>query len=115
MKCPLAAIALVLLLAGPTRAEELPVLSQSAVVTPARTEADHALGLDLLWLPVESRTSLTDFVGRNPPGAQLDKNGQLVLSGGHPGEVVSELDGYRFSHLIPPLALLEGFVVASAG
>jgi hypothetical protein len=112
---PLAPLALGLLLAAPARAQELPAISQTEVTTPTRAEAEHDLGLELLWLPVESRASLTDYVGRNHPGAQLDANGELILSGGHPGDAAVELDGYRFGHLTPPLALVDRLGVANFG
>src|SRR5205823_2107303 len=56
-------------LAHPAQAGELPVIGQAALTTPTRSEEQRDLGLDLLWLPLESRTSLTDYAGRNLPGA----------------------------------------------
>jgi hypothetical protein len=109
-----AAVVLASILSTPAFADES-VLSQSVVTTPTRTEEAHDLGLELLWLPVESRTSITDFVGRNLPGAQLDASGRLLLSGGGAGDAALELDGLRYEKLSLPLALVDRFDVANAG
>jgi hypothetical protein len=96
-------------------ADDLPAIGQSAVVTPTRAERHHDLGLEVLWLPVESRASLTDFVGRNLPNAQLDANGSLLLGGGRAGDTALEIDGLRFGRLTLPIGLVERLDVATAG
>jgi hypothetical protein len=68
----------------------------------------------MLSLPLESRSSISDYVGRHLPGASLDE-GRLRLRGGRPEDTAYELDGLRLRRLSVPLALLERLDVASAG
>jgi hypothetical protein len=84
--------------------------------TPSRTEGDSDLGLELLWLPVESRTRIDDYAGRNLPGATLDPQGRLLLRGGGPADTAYEVDGYRLAGPPSlPIGLVERFDVATAG
>jgi hypothetical protein len=104
-----------LLLAHAAQADDLPVIGQAAVTTPTRSEEQRDLGLELLWLPVESRTSLTDYVGRNLPGAALDTEGRLLLRGGRAGDTALELDGLRVGRLSLPVGMVERLDLATAG
>ncbi|HXU83731.1 MAG TPA: hypothetical protein VN914_20195, partial [Polyangia bacterium] len=69
----------------------------------------------MLWLPLDSRTSLTDHIGRDLPGAALSTDGRLLLRGGRPDDTALELDGLRVRRMSLPLSMLERFDVASAG
>jgi hypothetical protein len=100
--------------AHPVQAEELPVIGQSAVRTPSRAEQERDLGLEMLWLPVESRSSLTDYVGRNLPGATLSPDGDLLLRGGRAQDTAFELDGLRVRRLFLPPGMVERFDLATA-
>lgn len=104
-----------LALAHSVQAEDLPVIGQSAVTTASRSEEERDLGLELLWLPVESRDSLTDFAGRNLPGATLSADGRLIVRGGRPEDTALELNGLRVRRLTLPLGLVERFDLATAG
>ena len=97
------------------QAEELPVIGQAAITTPSRSEQERDLGLEMLWLPLESRTSLTDFLGRNLPGAALNADGALLLRGGRAQDTAFELDGLRVRRLRLPLGMVERFDLATAG
>jgi hypothetical protein len=101
-------------LAHSAQAEELPVIGQSALTTPSRSEEQRDLGLEMLWLPVDSRDSLTDFAGRNLPGATLTPDG-LVLRGARPQDTAFELDGLRVRRLSLPLGMVERFDLATMG
>src|SRR5262245_13669758 len=102
-------------LAHPAQAEDLPVIGQSAVTTVSRSEPEPDPGLELLWLPVESRDSLTDYAGRNLPGATLSADGGLLLRGGRAQDTAFELDGLRVRRLSLPLGMVERFDLATLG
>jgi hypothetical protein len=101
--------------AGRLRAEDLPLIAQSLVSTPGGGEGNEEPGLLMLRLPLESRTSVTDYVGRNFPSAALTSDGQLRLRGGRPEDTAIEIDGIRFRRLTLPVAMIQRFDVASAG
>jgi hypothetical protein len=103
------------LLAHGAQADELPVIGQTAVTTPTRSEEQRDLGLEMLWLPVESRLSLTDYVGRNLPGATLEAEGRLLLRGARAQDTAFELDGLRVKGLSLPLGMVERFDLATSG
>jgi hypothetical protein len=106
---------LAIALAHPAQAEELPVIGQSALGTPSRSEEQRDLGLEMLWLPVESRDSITDYAGRNLPGAALSADGRLIIRGGRAQDTALELNGLRVRSLSLPLGLVERFDLATAG
>jgi hypothetical protein len=103
----------VLALARPARAQ-VPVTLSASVAAESGPKADDPTGLALRWLPVESRTDVADFVGRNLPGAILEPHG-LSLRGGSPGDTARLVDGIRFRHLALPLAMVDHLEVATAG
>jgi hypothetical protein len=78
-------------------------------------EADGELGLDLQWLPLESRTSLTEFAGRNLPRADLDSNGALIVGGGRPGDTALLIDGFRVRRLTLPLGSVDHLHLTTGG
>jgi hypothetical protein len=106
-----------LLVARRLHAQDLPVIGQSAVSTPdgSHADSDDAPGLLMLRLPLESRTSVIDYLGRNFPGAMLTSDGRLRLHGGQPEDTALEIDGLRFRRLTLPVAMIERLDVASAG
>jgi outer membrane receptor for ferrienterochelin and colicin len=103
-----------LALSPPARAQEAVSIGASVAVQDEAPGADDQPGLELRGLPVESRTDVTDFVGRNLPGASLSPHG-LLLRGGDAGDTAVLVDGFRLRHLALPLALVERLDVATAG
>jgi hypothetical protein len=89
----------------------------TAVAAPApRASPEPAEpGLNLRWLPLESRTSLFDFAARNVPGASLSSDGRLRLAGGMPGAAVILVDDYRLDRLSLPIEGMADARVLSAG
>jgi hypothetical protein len=104
-----------LMTAHSVRAEEPTVVDQTVVVTPSRFEGDSDLGLEILWLPLDSRGSLTDYVGRYVPGALLDASGGLSLRGGRPGDTALEVDGLRLKRMSLPPGMVAELGVSTAG
>src|SRR5688572_27740191 len=104
------------LVARTVQAEDLPAIGQSVLTTPSRSDPDQAdQGLQTRWLPLESRSSIDDYVGRNLPGAALDGEGRLSLRGGRPEDTSYELDGLRMRRLSLPISMIERLDVATAG
>src|SRR5438045_2320915 len=101
-------------LAHPAQAEESPVITQSVVSTPSRSENERDLGLEMLWLPLDSRSSLTDHIGRDLPGATLNAGGDLLLRGGRAQDTALELDELRVRRLSLPLGMVQRFDLATA-
>jgi hypothetical protein len=97
------------------QADEPPAIGQSAVTTPSGLEEGPSIGLEMLSLPLESRSSISDYVGRNLPGGYLGDDGRLRLRGGRAEDTAYELDGLRLRHLDLPVAMIERLDVASAG
>jgi hypothetical protein len=103
-----------LALAAPARAQTPVTVSAGVAAESGPKQEEDAPWQELRWLPVESRTDVADFVGRNLPGALIEPHG-LHLRGGGPGDTARLVDGIRFRHLALPLAMVDRLEVATAG
>lgn len=93
-----------------------PTLNASISTTSSnRPEETAPNGLEIRWLPLESRASVTDFVGRNVAGAALDPAGRLLLGGGRAGDTFLLVDGFHLRRLSVPLGFVATVEVTTAG
>jgi len=114
MRGPLCAVFLAL--AQPALAAEPAATSLSTGVSTAAANQPEApeSGFELRWLPLESPSSVTDFLGLNLAGAALDRNGGLLLRGGRAADTALVVDGFRVRRLALPLSLVSTVAVTTA-
>jgi hypothetical protein len=84
-------------------------------VAPAAAHDAAPVALDQALLPLESRTSIVDAVGRYVPGATLSADGGLRLRGGRPQDTAGTIDGVRTDRLVLPPGLVDRVAVVDAG
>jgi hypothetical protein len=111
MRRLLGPVVVLLLAPGVARAQAVEVAVQSS----APAAHDAAPALDPARLPLESRTSVIDAVGRYVPGATLSRDGGLRLQGGRAQDTAGSIDGVRTDRLVLPPGLIERVAVVDAG
>jgi hypothetical protein len=107
--------------AAPLRAAEAEDSDDPSVTTtvaapaPRTARAKAGEGLDHRWLPLESRTSLLDYVARNVPGAMWGADGGLRLRGGEARDSAVFADGFRLRRPALPIGVVGQASVLTAG
>jgi hypothetical protein len=89
--------------------------AELAVQTAPPAAHDATAPLDPERLPLESRTSVVDTVGRYVPGATLTADGGLRLLAGRPQDTAATIDGVRTDRLVLPPGMVERVAVIDAG